>query len=133
MYVMTDFAWALARKGESQMNATTTPKKKQTAETIDTAASSATAPERQKPDNRRQRSQKAGAARNKAGRKGTKTARVITLLERASGASLKTLMKATGWQAHSVRGFLSGQLGKRMGLRVRSFEQDGERFYSLSK
>jgi hypothetical protein len=100
MYVMTDFAWALARKGESQMNATTTPKKKQTAETIDTAASSATAPERQKPDNRRQRSQKAGAARNKAGRKGTKTARVITLLERASGASLKTLMKATGWQAH---------------------------------
>jgi Protein of unknown function (DUF3489) len=40
-------------------------------------------------------------------------------------------MKATGWQAHSVRGFLSGQLGKKMGLRVRSFQRNGERVYAI--
>jgi hypothetical protein len=40
-------------------------------------------------------------------------------------------MRATDWQAHSVRGFISGQLGKKMGLRVRSFERDGERVYHI--
>ena len=78
---------------------------------------------------------KKGSARNKATRKqrgnDTKTAKVIALLRRSAGASLETLMKATGWQAHSVRGFLSGQLGKKMGLRVRSFQRDGERVYVI--
>jgi len=40
-------------------------------------------------------------------------------------------MKATGWQVHSVRGFLSGQLLKKLGLRVKSFRQDGERVYAI--
>jgi hypothetical protein len=41
-------------------------------------------------------------------------------------------MKATGWQAHSVRGFLSGALGKKMGLMVTSTKaEDGERRYSV--
>ena len=40
-------------------------------------------------------------------------------------------MEATGWQAHSVRGFISRQVGKRMGLRVRSFKRDGERVYAV--
>ena len=65
------------------------------------------------------------------GHKTSKTARVIALVRQPAGASLKAIMKATGWQAHSVRGFISGQLGKRMGLRVKSFERDGERVYSL--
>jgi hypothetical protein len=48
------------------------------------------------------------------------------------GASLKELMKATGWQAHSVRGFLSGSLGKKMGLTVTSTKTaDRERHYSV--
>jgi hypothetical protein len=43
-------------------------------------------------------------------------------------------MKATGWQAHSVRGFISGTLGKKMGLTVTSTKrEDGERNYSLPK
>jgi hypothetical protein len=42
-------------------------------------------------------------------------------------------MSATGWQAHSVRGFISGQLGKRLGLRVKSFERDGERVYLIRR
>jgi len=43
-------------------------------------------------------------------------------------------MKATDWQAHSVRGFLSGTLGKKMGLKIVSSKtNDGERVYSLVK
>jgi hypothetical protein len=52
-------------------------------------------------------------------------------LKQPSGATLKALMAATGWQSHSVRGFLSGHLGKKMGLKVKSFERDGERVYAL--
>ena len=66
-----------------------------------------------------------------AGRKNTKTARVLALLKRPTGASLKYLVKATGWQPHSVRGFLSGHLHKKLGLRVKSFLRDGERVYVI--
>ena len=65
-------------------------------------------------------------------RPGSKIAKVLDLLKRPGGASGKELMKATGWQAHSVRGFLSGVLGKKMGLAVRSTKaDDGERRYSM--
>jgi Protein of unknown function (DUF3489) len=41
-------------------------------------------------------------------------------------------MKATGWQAHSVRGFLSGAIAKKMGLPLKSEKRDdGERVYSI--
>ena len=63
--------------------------------------------------------------------KNTKTAKIMALLKQSAGASLKTLMRETGWQSHSVRGFISGQLGKKMGLRVRSFQRDGERVYVI--
>jgi hypothetical protein len=63
---------------------------------------------------------------------GSKTAQVLDLLKRSGGATLKELMKATGWQAHSVRGFLSGTLGKKMGLTVTSTKDaDKERRYSV--
>src|SRR5205807_1155112 len=61
----------------------------------------------------------------------TKTEQVIELLRRPEGATLHALMTATGWQAHSVRGFISAQLGKRMGLRVKSFTREGERVYKI--
>ena len=65
-------------------------------------------------------------------RKGSKAARVLDLLRRPSGASGKELMKATGWQAHSVRGFVSGVLGKKMGLTIISARTaQGERRYSV--
>ena len=70
---------------------------------------------------------KAGAARD-----GSKTAKVLDLLKRPDGATLKELMKATSWQAHSVRGFLSGTVGKKMGLTVTSTKgENGERSYSV--
>jgi hypothetical protein len=65
-------------------------------------------------------------------RQASKTAQILGLLRRSGGASLKELMKAAGWQAHSVRGFLSGALGKKMGLRVNSTKaEDGQRCYSV--
>jgi len=65
-------------------------------------------------------------------RAGTKAAKVLDLLKRPGGVTLKSLIKATGWQAHSVRGFLSGTLAK-MGTSVESFKSDaGERTYRLS-
>jgi Protein of unknown function (DUF3489) len=67
-------------------------------------------------------------------REGSKTAQVIALLEKAKGATLAELMKATGWQAHSVRGFLSGTIGKKMGLKLESTKrEDGARVYSVAK
>jgi hypothetical protein len=64
-------------------------------------------------------------------RAGSKTAKVLDLLKRSGGASLKELMKATGWQAHSVRGFLSGAVGKKMGLTVSSAKVGEDRRYSV--
>ena len=65
-------------------------------------------------------------------REGTKAAKFLDLLKRSGGATGKDLMKATGWQAHSVRGFISGVLGKKMGLTVTSTKaEDGERRYSV--
>jgi Protein of unknown function (DUF3489) len=67
-------------------------------------------------------------------RQGSKTAKVLELVKRSGGATLKHIMKATGWQSHSVRGFLSGTLGKKMGLKIESSKtNDGERVYSLAK
>src|ERR1035437_8763786 len=65
-------------------------------------------------------------------REGSKTATVVALLERIGGATLAEVMKATGWQAHSVRGFVSGTLAKKMGRTVESTKrEDGERLYQL--
>jgi hypothetical protein len=53
-------------------------------------------------------------------RSGSKTAKILDLLRRPGGASAKELLKATGWQPHSLRGFLSGTVGKKMGLALTS-------------
>ncbi len=65
-------------------------------------------------------------------REGSKKAQVISLLSQPEGVTLQELMKATGWQAHSVRGFLSGSLSKKMGLHIHSERRpDGERYYRI--
>src|SRR5450755_1657964 len=63
----------------------------------------------------------------------TKTERMLALLDRPEGVSLQTLMKTTQWQAHSVRGFLSAQVTKRMGLKVNSFRREGQRVYAIDR
>lgn len=52
-----------------------------------------------------------------AARSGTKTDKILDLLKRPGGVTLQELVKATGWQPHSVRGFLSSTIGKKMGRR----------------
>jgi septal ring-binding cell division protein DamX len=66
-------------------------------------------------------------------REGSKTATVVDLMKRAGGVTLKAIMEATGWQAHSVRGFISGTLTKKMGLAVVSTKpENGERTYTIA-
>lgn len=65
-------------------------------------------------------------------REGSKTAQILELLKRPGGATLQDLMKVTEWQPHSIRGFISGTLGKKMGLLVESAKSEGgKRTYSI--
>lgn len=71
-------------------------------------------------------------AKPKVARDGSKTAKILDLLKRPGGATSKDLMKATGWLPHSVRGFLSGTVRKKLGLTVTSTKgENGERTYSV--
>jgi len=64
----------------------------------------------------------------------SKKAIVIEMLRRKAGATLGEIAKATDWQNHSIRGFISGALQTKMGLTVESFKNDlGERCYRLTK
>ena len=73
-----------------------------------------------------------GAPEVQGPREGSKTATVLALLKRAGGVSSQQLMDATGWQAHSVRGFLSGTVVKKLGLALVSAKgKDGTRKYSI--
>ena len=68
----------------------------------------------------------------KLARGGSKKAEVIDLLRRPQGATLAEIMELTGWQPHTVRGFVSGTLNQKLGLKVESFRSDNkERTYRL--
>jgi hypothetical protein len=58
-------------------------------------------------------------------RQGTKQALLIELLKRESGATIDEIIEATGWQAHSIRGAISGALKKKLGLTVSSEKVEG--------
>lgn len=58
-------------------------------------------------------------------RDGSKKAVVLALLRREGGATLGDIAQATDWQLHSIRGFLSGQIAKKMGLKIESTKDDG--------
>jgi Protein of unknown function (DUF3489) len=75
----------------------------------------------------------AKAAKKESGsRKGSRTEKVLELLKRPNSTTLAELMKATSWQAQSGRGFLSGTIGKKMGLPLTSAKgENEERTYSL--
>ncbi len=61
----------------------------------------------------------------------SKSETIRGLLERRGGASIAELSEATGWQTHSVRGFLSGTLRTKLGLTLISAKEDGGRRYRL--
>ena len=85
-------------------------------------ALNASAGEGQSPSARRQRCSR--------GRQ-NKTELVLSMVRSPNGATLKALIKATRWQAHTVRGFLSRKVSKGLGLSVESFRRDGERVYAI--
>ena len=63
----------------------------------------------------------------------SKGARILAMIARTKGATLAEIMKATDWQAHSVRGFIS-TAGKKHGIKIESAKNDvGERTYRIGK
>ncbi|MBO6727126.1 MAG: DUF3489 domain-containing protein [Rhizobiaceae bacterium] len=64
--------------------------------------------------------------------KATKSDTVQELLRSGKGATIESMMQATGWQSHSVRGFLSGTVKKKLGLKLESErDKDGTRRYRI--
>jgi hypothetical protein len=58
---------------------------------------------------------------------------VVALLNRPQGATLAVIIDATGWQSHSVRGFLAGVARKKLGLTLQSERTDAERVYRVTE
>jgi len=132
---------AIAAKGKIKTMTTSTPKEQigmrgqaSAVKARPTQQEPAVAPSKAKPALKAGSTQKAGGPRKLGGiaSQGSKTAKILGLLDRPGGVTLKALVKATGWQAHSVRGFLSGTLKKKMGMVVESLKSaDGERTYRI--
>ena len=62
---------------------------------------------------------------------GSKQSRVIAMLQSPAGATIAAMMEATGWQPHSVRGFLAGVVHKRLKLKLASTKVAGSRVYRI--
>ena len=67
----------------------------------------------------------------KGGDAPSKQARVIAMLQSPAGTTIAAMMKATGWQQHSVRGFLAGVVRKKLKLKLESKKVDGKRIYRI--
>src|SRR4051812_28378885 len=72
-----------------------------------------------------------GEPKSKRTAAGSKQSRAITMLRSPNGATIAAMMKATGWQQHSVRGFLAGVVRKKLKLKLDSKKVDGLRVYSI--
>ena len=71
-------------------------------------------------------------AESHPGRANSKQAKVVELLSQPKGTTITTIMKATGWQQHSVHGFLSGVVRKKLRLTLVSNKTDGVRVYRIA-
>jgi hypothetical protein len=99
------------------------------------APAKAKATKKATPAKKEPKAKKAAKAQETAGpREGSKTAQVVSMLQRKNGATLSEIMATTGWLSHTTRAFVSATLGKKLGLAVESFKSDkGERTYRISK
>jgi hypothetical protein len=71
----------------------------------------------------------ARAPRNPGG--ATKQDRVLSLLRTKCGTTIAAMSKATGWQPHSVRGFLASVVKKKLGLTITSAKTKSGRIYRI--
>jgi Protein of unknown function (DUF3489) len=118
---------ASSKPGTSQKKDAAQGRKKAKSKEATTPASS---PTRQ---SRRKGAPPAAAKNPPAPKPDSKGEQMLTLLRREQGASLAELRQATGWQAHSVRGFLS-TAGKKQNLKITSIKNDsGDRIYTIGK
>ena len=69
---------------------------------------------------------------NKPSRADSKQAQVLAMLRRKQGATIAAVMQATGWQPHSVRGFLAGVVRKKLGLTLVSEKTGEQRVYRIA-
>ena len=79
--------------------------------------------------------QRVGAAAAAGGaehRESSKKAAILATLRRPEGATLKQFMNPTGWQPHTVRGFIGEAVGQQVGLTVESTGRDGECCYRVT-
>ena len=67
----------------------------------------------------------------RAGSAGSKQARIVASLQSPAGVTIDSIAKATGWQQHSVRGFLAGVVRKKLGLDLVSETSDAGRVYRI--
>jgi uncharacterized protein DUF3489 len=63
----------------------------------------------------------------------SKQDRVVAMLRQKEGTTVVAVMKTTGWQKHSVHGFLAGVVRKKLGLTLVSEKSNGERVYRIAK
>jgi Protein of unknown function (DUF3489) len=71
------------------------------------------------------------AAQHRQTRANTKQARVLALLRGPSGATITSVMRCTGWQPQTVRGFLAAVVRKKLGLTLESEKTDAGRVYRI--